>query len=279
MRNSARVVALAVLSMLAAVPQPAGGDASPPATRDEALPEVPAAASPNRLGKSIYTLRCLPCHGRLGDGEGPACHLPGVPPADFTQGVFKYHSGVSPLPSDAELFRTVSEGSGLGMPAFDDLSTEERLAVVRYVKSLYHGWAGTDAAHPPDPGPEPARPSDWEARGRLLYESIYKCATCHGSGGEGGNAEGTLRDVRGASIEAPAIGEPAAAALGGWKPRDTVRLLMSGVNGTPMPAFWIEGEETTPLWEVAWYVEMLASRRRDESEVPCPFRRTLDSSH
>jgi len=40
---------------------------------------------------------------------------------------------------------------------------------------------------------------------------------------------------------------------------NTVRILMTGITGTPMPAYWSKGDDKAMLWEVAWYVETLAA--------------------
>ncbi|MCP4811349.1 MAG: hypothetical protein GY888_02485, partial [Planctomycetaceae bacterium] len=88
-------------------------------------------------GKTIYFRRCSFCHGLLGDGNGPAADYLDPRPRDFTLGTFKFRTTQSgELPTDEDLFRTVSRGlSGTGMQAFDSdliksgLSELERWAV------------------------------------------------------------------------------------------------------------------------------------------------------
>ena len=72
-------------------------------------------------GQEIYFRRCSFCHGLLGDGEGPAAEFLDPRPRDFTLGTFKFRTTQSgELPTDADLFRTVSRGlPGTGMQAFD----------------------------------------------------------------------------------------------------------------------------------------------------------------
>ena len=72
-------------------------------------------------GRSIYFRRCSFCHGLLGDGNGPAADYLDPRPRDFTLGTFKFRTTQSgELPTDEDLFRTVSRGlSGTGMQAFD----------------------------------------------------------------------------------------------------------------------------------------------------------------
>jgi cytochrome c553 len=89
-------------------------------------------------GKEIYIRRCSFCHGLMGDGNGPAADYLDPRPRDFTLGTFKFRTTQSgELPTDADMFRTVSRGlPGTGMQAFDGdlikngLSEQQRWAVI-----------------------------------------------------------------------------------------------------------------------------------------------------
>ena len=93
-------------------------------------------------GHQIYIQRCSFCHGLLGDGNGPAAKYMDPRPRDFTLGTFKFRTTQSgELPTDTDLFRTVSRGlKGTGMQAFDNqiikngLSEEQRWQVISYIK-------------------------------------------------------------------------------------------------------------------------------------------------
>ena len=87
-------------------------------------------------GKQVYERHCLGCHGVKGDGNGPAATFTHAQrPRNFTYGVFKFRLTDGPLPSDADLLRTISRGvRGTAMPAWYELPLEDRLAVIQYVK-------------------------------------------------------------------------------------------------------------------------------------------------
>ena len=91
------------------------------------------------LGQKVYEVRCMHCHGIEGKGDGAAAPFLDPKPRDFTRGQFKIRSTMSGfLPTDDDLFKTVSEGMpGTSMPAWKELlSEEERREVVDYIKTL-----------------------------------------------------------------------------------------------------------------------------------------------
>jgi mono/diheme cytochrome c family protein len=91
--------------------------------------------------KESTTKHCAACHGTDGDGNGPAAVWLFPKPRDFSAGLFKIQSTPSgSLPSDADLYRSISQGlGGSSMPAFHYLSEQELLDVVEYVKHLDGG--------------------------------------------------------------------------------------------------------------------------------------------
>ena len=228
---------------------------------EEVQPTTSAPDEDLALGRRVYDTHCLGCHGQTGGGNGPASLFLPVAPRDFTSGTFKYHSSSSPLPSDTDLFRTITVGfPAFGMPSFRQLSEEERWAALLLIKTFYPRWqrdAGDEA--PLDPGTEPGRQPGWEERGKNLYENLFECAKCHGLQGHAdGPSAPNLKDHWGNRIEAVDFSLGPVFRKNGWRPRDTVRILMTGISGTPMPAYWFEGQDmTTQLWEVSWYVEFL----------------------
>ena len=81
-------------------------------------------------GDEVYETNCVPCHGKSGQGDGPAAVAFDPPPTDFTN-----PEGVK-TKSLEDLVSVISTGTG-GMPAFAaSLSTEDIEAVAEYIKTL-----------------------------------------------------------------------------------------------------------------------------------------------
>lgn len=108
-------------------------------------------------GASVFRANCSPCHGlnARGGGRGP----------DLTSGRW-VHGG-----SDAEIFRTISEGvPGTQMPAngFED---SEIWTIVAYLRSL---------------APAKQAVTGDRAKGEEIFWGEGACGTCHMVGGRGG---------------------------------------------------------------------------------------------
>ncbi|MBI4560493.1 MAG: cytochrome c, partial [Candidatus Rokubacteria bacterium] len=102
-----------------------------PTTIPPASPELLA------LGKRVYEKQCAACHGFDGRGEGEAAYLLYPKPRDFTAGKFALVSTWDRVPTDEDLFRTISRGMpGSAMPSWAHLSEEERWGLVHYLKSF-----------------------------------------------------------------------------------------------------------------------------------------------
>ena len=115
-------------------------------------------ASAIKEGASLFRANCSPCHGlnAHGGGRGP----------DLTSGRWTHGS------SDAEIFRTISQGvPGTQMPAngFED---SETWAIIAYLRSLA-------------PSRQPKMPGD-AAKGEKLFTGAAGCSTCHMVNGRGG---------------------------------------------------------------------------------------------
>ncbi len=109
-------------------------------------------------GASLFRANCSPCHGlnARGGGRGP----------DLTSGRWTHGS------SDADIFRTISQGvPSTQMPAngFED---SEIWAIIAYLRSL------APAEHPITVG----NPT----KGERLFNGAAGCATCHMVKGHGG---------------------------------------------------------------------------------------------
>lgn len=198
-------------------------------------PQDPSSGDAARLYKSA----CSPCHGPLGDGHGRRAERLGAPqPRDFTPAVFKFRSTpTGSLPRDEDLFRTISRGvPGTWMPAWKNLLSEsERWALIRYIKGFSEFFAEEEpdpaVIIPPDPGASP----ELIQEGRMVYATL-KCWQCHGALGRGdGPSASELEDDWDRQIW------PYDFTRGGYKngsaPSDLYRTLVTGLSGTPMPAF------------------------------------------
>jgi len=219
-------------------------------------------------GKIIFERSCMLCHGVEGKGDGPAGWFIGrysAPhPRNFTVESFKLRSTISgELPTDQDLFRTVTQGIPGYMPSFNGLTEEERWEVIAYVKSFNPAFKEEKPTPLIIPNP-PFPPSDESIEnGRALYFK-YGCRGCHGDNGYGDGPEsvkGNLKDARGLSISAGNLTDRTAL-KNGSTPRDIYRSVMTGLDGTPMPSFVdaLNGKEKE-AWDLVYYILSLSSER------------------
>lgn len=220
------------------------------------------------IGKAVYERACVMCHGADGKGAGAAGWFIGryssPHPRDFTSESFKFRSTVSgEMPTDQDLFRTITQGVPGYMPPFGGLSEKERWAVIVYIQSFNPRF--TEEKRTPLNLPDPPFPSSDASieNGRQLYMK-YSCDSCHGDNGYGDGPEslkGNLRDNRGLSISAGNLSDRASM-KNGAAPRDIYRSLMTGLDGTPMPSFAdsLQGKEKE-AWDLVYYVLSLSSER------------------
>jgi mono/diheme cytochrome c family protein len=197
----------------------------------------PASAQTIARGRAVYLANCVQCHGQNGAGDGFGAPFLVPPPRDFTTAQYKFRTtGTGELPTDEDLFRSISRGAnGTGMPPWHYLLPEEdRWALVDYVKSLsprFESPAPQVLKIPEEPK-EPADPS----RGRLVYEKL-QCAKCHGEDGRGaGPSALTLTDSKGFHANSRDFTNPGSFRTG-WTAREIVRTFETGMNGTPMPSY------------------------------------------
>lgn len=121
---------------------------------------APKRAPDLRVGGQRYAALCASCHGPQGRGDGPAAKNMDPPPANF------HDASRMSQRSVYGLYSTISLGvGGTPMPAFRQLSDDERWALAFYVASL-----GADSAQ--------------VARGRALWQE-----------GKGASLFADLRDV------------------------------------------------------------------------------------
>ena len=124
-------------------------------------------------GKEVYERRCLGCHGKTGDGNGPAAtFMFNQRPRNFNAAVFKFRLTKEPLPTDGDLLRTITRGvRGTAMPAWYELPLNDRLAVIQYIKYVL----AVDRSDPAIPTrsssrSRPARPCNRKAAGSVAAD-------------------------------------------------------------------------------------------------------------
>jgi len=142
------------------------------------------------------------------------------------------------------------------MPTWHELPTEDRRAVIAFIKTFSARWR--DEKPEPSgamPSPPPASVA-MLARGRDVYVSA-KCWECHGEHGRGdGPSAEQLRD----DFDFPI--RPTDFTHGQFKagpaPADIFRALSVGLDGTPMPSF-ADSLSDEERWAVAYYVLSLSA--------------------
>jgi len=83
-------------------------------------------------GRELFDGNCVTCHGRLGQGDGPAAGTMNPRPRNFTS-----PDGWTNGPWIPAIYKTLSEGvKGTSMASFDYLRKRDRMALVHYVQSL-----------------------------------------------------------------------------------------------------------------------------------------------
>jgi mono/diheme cytochrome c family protein len=230
-------------------------------------------------GRAVYDQHCAACHGADGDGNGPAAVWLFPKPRNFSAGLFKIQSTPSgSLPSDADLYRSISQGlGGSSMPAFHYLSEQELLDVVQYVKHLTavigpdggrinrfeaaaaNGTLGVPITVPP----EPPLTFDSITRGREVYVRL-QCNSCHGETGAGdGPSAPTLKDSLGLVIHPRDFNTDLF--RGGSTGQDLYTRIAVGLGGTPMVAYPDEVLNPDDRWALVHYIQSL--RRKDVEVV------------
>jgi len=210
----------------------------------EWVPPVPHIGSVDyEQGGYVYERNCVICHGPQGDGRGEfAASLP-VKPRSFRTGMFKYRSTPwGKLPTSQDLQHTVRNGiTGTAMGMFTQLSDSEIKSVVEYIKIFSRKWRKPEnyaapLVFPPAPkwlgdDAECARHAE---NGKPTFQLV--CAVCHGTRGDGnGPAAAGLKDIVGELSPPADLRQPHLRS--GDAPEDIYRVLMTGLNGTPMVSF------------------------------------------
>jgi DMSO reductase family type II enzyme heme b subunit len=213
-------------------------------------------------GRVIYDKWCAECHGADGQGDGLAADYMLPRPRDFVQARYQIRTTANgELPTDADIMNILELGMpGTAMPAWPNLSESERLDVIATIKGFSRFFDGSDPQLP-ELASDPGGGEDAIESGRAAFETL-ECFKCHGTSGRGsGQSTPTLEDWRELPIRAADLTEPWMFNGGGGAAAIYLRM-MTGLDGTPMPAYSdaVESEVVSPqeLWNVAHYVASLA---------------------
>lgn len=225
---------------------------------------TPAVAQETHPGKAPYDRWCAGCHGVEGDGNGSSAPYMLPRPRDFTTGQYQIRSTPSgALPTDEDILRVIDEGiPGTTMPGWSDLlGGEERRHLVDYLKTFSAFFERLDPPEPVTISSPPDVSEEGLAEGREIYEKI-ECFKCHGRAGRGdGQSAPTLEDDQGFPIRARDLTRNWLFD-GGGSVEEIYKRLLTGLNGTPMPANadLIDAGVVTEeqLWRVAQYVRSLS---------------------
>lgn len=217
-----------------------------------------------RMGRMIYSMSCMYCHGRKGEGDGPASIFIGPyshpRPNDFTSGTFKFRSTESgELPMMSDLIRTIREGIPGFMPAFRNLGEKRIRQVALFISTEFIREELPETSgikYVEHVGPY-MYSLDSVQRGRALFSKL-KCQECHGEDGRG--AEVNFKDDRGLPIMPVDLTRPETFG-NGIAHEDIYRTIMTGLNGTPMPSYshLFNGREQS-AWDLVHFVLFLQEK-------------------
>ncbi len=230
--------------------------------------------SPSLLatGKKVYDQQCAPCHGLDGKGEGEAAYLLYPKPRDFVTAQYRLVSTWERLPTDEDLYFTISRGiPGSAMPSWAHLPGETRWALVHYIKSLAQkpieatkteSTGGKGIVKVP---PEPAYDDSAQARATMMFAQA--CAPCHGATGKGDGVQFQLDD-KGYPTRPRDLTQ--GIFKGGPEPQQIYRRIVAGLPGSPMPmSDWAYGDDA---WHLAHFVLSLSSPQQRERVEMKKFR-------
>jgi mono/diheme cytochrome c family protein len=95
------------------------------------LGSLPAAAQDLAAGQAVYKANCLACHGKRGDGKGPAAVALRPAPTDLTQA--SWWTGKA----DNDLKKIIRAGNpGTAMMGFKHITGDDMDNLVAYLRSL-----------------------------------------------------------------------------------------------------------------------------------------------
>jgi mono/diheme cytochrome c family protein len=212
-------------------------------------------------GKDLYRRYCIGCHGARGDGLGDNAPWMDPKPRDFTAATFKCRSTpTGTLPTDEDLYNTLERGvHASGMPSWNALTRRQRIDLVAYVKSLSPRFKEEKPGTPVAIPPATPNTSDSVDRGQKLFEKM-NCWSCHGRQGRGnGPSSVGLTDSKGFPIT-PYDFTGADRFKCGETDQDLFRVLVTGLDGTPMPSF-SDAMDANQLWDIVHYLQTFRGKK------------------
>jgi mono/diheme cytochrome c family protein len=108
---------------------------------------VPLTATLMARGRERYTINCSPCHGAQGDGNGITKKLGMLVVANL-------HEPRLVAMSDGEIFNTITYGKNLMGAYGGNVTTEDRWAIIAYLRALQRSRLGSLGDLPADLGIE-----------------------------------------------------------------------------------------------------------------------------
>lgn len=223
------------------------------------------AAQDAEAGRALYERWCAECHGVDGAGDGSAAAAMLPRPRDFTQARYQIRTtGSGQLPTDTDLMRVLEVGlPGTTMPGWPTLSQQDRRDLIAHLKSFSRFFGAGPAPEPLDFGSDPGGGDEAIEAGRQAFVTL-ECNRCHGEAGRGdGTSAPTLEDWRGLPIRAADLTE-AWHFNGGSGVEDIHTRVLTGLDGTPMPAAIdaMNSGVVSPdeVWQLAHYVASLGPR-------------------
>ncbi len=213
-------------------------------------------------GKQLYRRYCVGCHGPAGDGRGENAPWIDPKPRDFVTATFKCRSTpTGELPTDEDLFKSVTRGFvNSNMPSWLPLTEQQRADLVAYVKTFSSRFHDEKPADPLQIPAEPTADHVSIQRGTELYQKM-NCWSCHGKEGRGdGPSAQTLVDNKGYPI-APYDFAAWTRFKCGESNQDLYRILMTGLDGTPMPSV-ASSLKPDQAWDLVHYLRTLQTKAK-----------------
>jgi cytochrome c oxidase cbb3-type subunit 2 len=217
--------------------------------------------------RSSYRRYCVGCHGPEGDGEGENAQWLDPKPRDFTLAKFKCRSTpTGTLPTDEDIFNTIGRGlDASNMPAWNTLTNQQRVDLVAYIKHFSPRWQKEKPGTPIVIPAEPAITAERIQAGRVLYRKL-QCWKCHGVDGKSkGPDSDTLADDQERPIR-PFNFAVENRFKCGVSNVDLYRIFMTGLDGTPMPAY-LDNVNPDEAWDLVFYLRTLQPAKSREREI------------
>jgi mono/diheme cytochrome c family protein len=218
-------------------------------------------------GKEHYRRYCIGCHGVRGDGLGENAPWMDPRPRDFTTATFKCRSTpTGTLPTDEDLYNTIGRGiHATGMPSWQALTKQQRIDLIAHVKSFSRRFLDEKPGTPVViPAATPNTPQSVE-RGAELFQKM-NCWSCHGKQGRGnGPSSIGLTDSKGYPIT-PYDFTSTTEFKCGETDQDLFKVLMTGLDGTPMPSF-SDALDAGQIWDLVHYVQTFRQKKHPVAQI------------